>query len=202
MDNMTYVESRKAEVLEHLQAHYNDDNFIVRRYSNGGLMYPYSNMLVRSEKYNAFFTVRIRKGDGGFIYTDDYHSLYMQAEAERFFYDIADSISNKLVKVKFSASCMSDNLNGATTFAEYVNTGRCNVHVCIVTDELPEKDIMIGIADAIHAHNIRGFVRFIAVNDLSQCDNKSYDEIADNKFGLTVAAETILITVDYKSEKG
>lgn len=184
-ENQTKIENALAEkkkngALEYLTEKYTDDEFIEQAYRQSNWAYDYEVIVFHSNKYNAEFSVYIEESDLQVNFYDDYYTLYMKTEAERYYYNMCeDLIGNKFaVKVRFNDDRINDS-KGKIYFEDYIGTSHSNIDICFIISS----DLDINSQEAV----INRFVEkcfsesicFYMVDSIDIVEAMGYDEVVN-----------------------
>jgi len=117
-------EEIKQAALEYLQENYSDE-FTVTALEGENWSDKFDRIYVESDAYpDEYFQVhRIVKGKE-VIFTDNYFTLYMRADAENYFQRLIDAVKNGTsVSAEFTETKRPSNLSADSTFNDYFNNG-------------------------------------------------------------------------------
>ena len=118
--------------------------------------------------------------DGVFTFKDNYYHCFMMNDAIDYL-RVLTSEQTVSTKVRFLNAVWSDELNGAKTFAEWVDCGNCNLDVFYITNAPLSSDAKNRIVVSISECKIFGSVYFLTTNDELLLDSKTIDEILNNQ---------------------
>ena len=184
--------------MEYLNENY-DDTFTAKSYSSGGLMYSYATVAFESEQY-ADSTVEVRiyeNEDGTYTFAEDYYHYYMYDEAVAYFTELLDVEIPVTVKVRFPADIWSNELNGASTFAEWIQNGNCDMEVFYITNQEVSDEKKNALVEQVAKNKIIGSVYFYTTTDEILLSDKMVSEVINNSNELTNSLTKFRIKWDF-----
>lgn len=193
------AEEMRENALSYLVSKYNDDHFTSESYSSSNWAYEYSSITFFSEKYpNSVIEVRAYKNDDGtYSYQDNYFKCFMYDEAVAYFENFI-SVEPVTVKVRFPSTVWSDELNNASTFSEWRDSGKCTVDVFFITQQdLYDKDKVVhNIAD----NNISGSIMFFTTSSSNNLLDESIDNILNEQSSFIESKSEFYINSKFEIE--
>lgn len=180
--------SNEALTLEYLNNNYSNQNDTFTFVNCGFDLFSGWNdrCYFKSEKYNEVVTVYLSEENNNYSFKDDYFRLYMKADAENYFYDIASNYGKFEIKVRFGSPTLSSPIY---TFDEYVNSGQCSVEVYFFSNAKLITDNIDIILNKIANDKIYGYFNFEVTDDSDLLSNYTLSDILNNKSELIVSEE-------------
>lgn len=202
---MSNDETNRAEEMQRLALDYlknlYDHEFKLTSFSSGESAYNYCSVFFSSKKYeDSCIEVRVYElNDGVFTFKDNYYHCFMMNDAIDYL-RVLTSEQTVSTKVRFLNAVWSDELNGAKTFAEWVDCGNCNLDVFYITNAPLSLDAKNRIVVSISECKIFGSVYFLTTNDELLLDSKTIDEILNNQKEYIISKDSYYINLNFEIE--
>ena len=174
------AEKKKNDALKYLTEKYTDDEFVEQAYSQSDWAYDYETIVFLSKKYNEKFSVYIEDSNLQESFYDNYYTLYMKTEAEKYYYDMCeDLIGNKFaVKVRFNDDNINDSA-GKISFEEYIENFHSNIDICFIISSDLDRNSQESIINRFIEKQYSESICFYMVGLIDTVESMSYDEVVN-----------------------
>lgn len=177
-NNITSPEYVREKALEYLAANY-DDTFTALGYADGGWAYEHVNITFSSQKYfGAPVEMKVFEEDGNLTFVDNYYHCFMKDDAIEYFVSLLNEQGT--VFVRFPGYVWSDELNGATTFSQWKESGDCCLDVFVLTKDTLSEDTQNTFVSTVVNEKISGTITFFTTKSNVSLSGCTLDDILNN----------------------
>lgn len=160
------AEALREKAASYLETQY-QDHFSAISYSAKSWAYPYARIVFTSDLFSGA-EVEVRaylNEDGSYRFVENYYQLSFYEDALGYIKGKIREIEPMTIKLRFPSDVWSDELGSASTFAEWLAAGNCELDAFVITQTELSTTEQVMIVQSLSDDGLRGTMVFITTSE-------------------------------------